>query len=167
MIEATRKHISKFPVDRKGKHILPCVALLPENMEEWMKGMRVTVGLFDPATSTTQGVIVSWTDDKLCIELGGKKKQFDYNPLDIQLCVFQFDMGVVFNGMDREPNTGVGLSSIQDSKTLLQSENNTCAVEKEEVELPKKNRAEKVLGSSFPKTTNVSSYRPRIAIERC
>ena len=87
--------IENYPVDAQGRHVLPCVSLKPENMEEWMKGFMLSYGLTE--VPSTQAKLVDWTDEHLLVEVGSKKKKLTYNPEDVQLCVFQFDHNVVFS----------------------------------------------------------------------
>ena len=161
--EATRSFISKFPVDKKGYHVLPCVSLTSENMQEWMKGMRVSIGLGEPGMISSQGSIVDWDDDKITIEIGGHTKKYPYDPKDIQLCVYQFDMGVTFNGTSRADH-----QELNDETTLNESEEieeSICSEEKEVIQCTHEVEDDTSHELS-EKVINVSSYKPKHSIKR-
>ncbi|MBG24160.1 MAG: hypothetical protein CMF22_11995 [Idiomarinaceae bacterium] len=88
---------SRYPVNSRGFAVVPCIRLTPENMTEELIGLKVTIGLEEAGGSTHQGEIHSFTDKKLVILVSGKKKDFDYNPNDIQLQCYQFGDKILFS----------------------------------------------------------------------
>jgi hypothetical protein len=88
---------TRYPVNSRGFAVVPCIRLVPENMTEELIGLSVTIGLEEAGGSTVQGTIHSFTDSKIVILVGGKKKTFDYNPMDIQLQCYQFGEKILFS----------------------------------------------------------------------
>lgn len=87
----------KHPVNSRGMTVIPCMALTPENTEDWMLGLTVTIGLQEVGTPTSQGKLVGYDDSHLWVLVGTKKKKLPYNPEDIQLCVYQFESKILFS----------------------------------------------------------------------
>lgn len=99
----TFKEICK-DVDRvDGMMVLPWKELTPENMDEWMVGLRVTIGLSgSDGTPTKQGHLRGFDAESLKIEVGGKVKKFPYAPSDICLNVYQFQVDAVLRSNPEE-----------------------------------------------------------------
>jgi hypothetical protein len=66
-------------------------------MEEWMIGLMVTVGLKETGIPTIQVHIDSYSETHITLVVSGKKKKFEYDPIDIQFCVYQFATRLVFS----------------------------------------------------------------------
>lgn len=74
---------------KKQKH----VKLTPETVTDDLIGFGVTIGLRD-AESTHSGIIESFTPDGMNISVGNKTKFFPWQPENIVLKVYQFDLGI-------------------------------------------------------------------------
>lgn len=94
----------KYPMNRRGFTVIPTVILTPETIQEWMIGLRVTMGLHEIGIPTEQGTIAKYDDKIIHVKVGTKTKKVPY-PGDITLCVYQFDEKILFSNetVDRRP----------------------------------------------------------------
>lgn len=88
----------KYPMNARGFTVIPTMVLSPDTMEDWMIGLRVTIGLAEEgATSTDQGYIVKYDEKSIHIKVGSKTKKLEYHPENLVLCVYQFDERILFS----------------------------------------------------------------------
>lgn len=94
MLEEMKK---KYPMNSRGMTVIPCMSLTPDNIQDWMIGLRVSVGLNEPGVTTDQGTLEGYDDASMWVRIGQKRKKLAYDPADIQLCVYQFDNKILFS----------------------------------------------------------------------
>lgn len=94
--------IQKNPKDSNNLTLIPLTPLVPENMDEWMIGLRVSFNLKhtpdEDYQPINQGEIRGYDDEYVYLTIGGKKRRRKYDPLDMCLCVYQFRDGLRFMG---------------------------------------------------------------------
>lgn len=91
--------LTRFPVNTRGYTVVPCIPLEYDNMHESMIGLKVTVGLgpYEEYGPTDSGIINGFDESKIHIKIGSKVKKFEYDPMFIQLQVYQFEKRILFS----------------------------------------------------------------------
>lgn len=89
--------LDRFPVNRFGYTVVPVIQLTKENMNDSLVGLKVTIGLDSTESATDAGVIIGYDDNKIHVRVGAKTKKLDYDPIHVQLQVYQFEKKILFS----------------------------------------------------------------------
>lgn len=94
MIEDIKK---KYPINSRGMTVIPCFTVIPENMENWMIGLNLTIGLAEPGTISQPAKLEGFDDTHLYLRVSGKRTKVPYDPEDIHVAVYQFEYKILFS----------------------------------------------------------------------
>lgn len=172
--------LGKFPVNTRGYTVIPVITLTKETMNDSLVGLKVTIGLGEQDLRTTDsGIITGFDEDKIYVKVGAKEKKFDYDPVNIQLQVYQFDRKILFSN-ERVSEKELAKSNrdfYNESPTEEKPKSKSIqppAEEKEDVESKPKRKTrttrKKTKSETKPKKTGrakkeVSAYQPKYEIE--